>query len=102
MAYLALLENGANRRNRREQVFRGQQDLLANYDEWLIRLPQPVLLHLIAKLGSALERIFNPESCYPSLATSADFHRPCSFVFPPVCDLSVDINIYYGHFAEYL
>lgn len=59
MAYLALLEDVANGRIRRERVFRDQQDLLANDDEWLMsrfRLPRAVLLHLIAELGPALER----------------------------------------------
>ena len=59
MAYLALLEDLANGRIRRERVFRDQQDLLSNDNEWLMsrfRLPQAVLLQLIAELGLALER----------------------------------------------
>ena len=59
MAYLALLEDVANGRIRRERLFRDQQDLLSNDDEWLMsrfRLPRVVLLQLIAELGSVLER----------------------------------------------
>lgn len=59
MAWLALLEDVANRRIRRERVFRVHEDLLANPDEWLISrfsLPRPVLQDLITELAPALER----------------------------------------------
>lgn len=59
MAYLALLEDVANRRLRRERIFRDQQDPLANDDEWLMsrfRLPRAVLLDLCAVLSPALQR----------------------------------------------
>ncbi|KAJ4923071.1 hypothetical protein JOQ06_027807 [Pogonophryne albipinna] len=59
MADLALLEDLANGRVRRERNFRDQQDLLANDDEWLMsrfRLPRAVLLELCAVLGPALQR----------------------------------------------
>lgn len=59
MAYLALLEDVANARLRRERIFRDQLDLLANDDEWLMsrfRLPRAVLLDLCAVLGPALQR----------------------------------------------
>ncbi len=59
MAYLALLEDVAHGRLRRERVFRDQQDLLANDDEWLMsrfRLPRAVLLDICHALGPALQR----------------------------------------------
>jgi len=58
MAALALLEDIANRRIRRERVFRDQTDLLAHDDDWLMsrfRLPRALLLELCAELGPALE-----------------------------------------------
>ena len=59
MAALALLEDIANGRIRRERVFRDQTDLLAHDDDWLMsrfRLPWAILLELCAELGPALER----------------------------------------------
>ena len=59
MAALALLEDIANGHIRRERVFREQEDLLANHDNWLMsrfRLPRPVLLQLCTELRWALER----------------------------------------------
>ncbi|KAI4827554.1 hypothetical protein KUCAC02_030942 [Chaenocephalus aceratus] len=58
MADLALLEDLANGRVRRERHFRDQQDLLDNNDEWLMsrfRLPRAVLLELCAVVGRRLE-----------------------------------------------
>ena len=59
MAYLALLEDVAHGRLRRERVFRDQQDLLAYDDQWLVsrfRLPHAVILDLCQALGPALQR----------------------------------------------
>lgn len=59
MADLALLEDVANGRIRSERIFRQQEDLLANEDEWLMsrfRLPRAVLLDLCGLLGPALQR----------------------------------------------
>ena len=59
MDALALLEDYANRRIRRERVFSDHTDLLAHDDEWLIsrfEFPRAVLLDLCAELGPALER----------------------------------------------
>ncbi|KAL6478452.1 hypothetical protein MHYP_G00142870 [Metynnis hypsauchen] len=59
MAALALLEDLANGRIRRERVFRDHYDFLAHDDDWLIsrfRFPRAVLLELCAELGPVLER----------------------------------------------
>uniref|UniRef100_A0A8C9ZM49 Putative nuclease HARBI1 n=1 Tax=Sander lucioperca TaxID=283035 RepID=A0A8C9ZM49_SANLU len=59
MAALALLEDIANRRIRREREFRDQTDLLAHDDDWLMsrfRLPKAILLELCTELGPALQR----------------------------------------------
>ncbi|KAL6467905.1 hypothetical protein MHYP_G00235820 [Metynnis hypsauchen] len=59
MAALALLEDIANGRTRRERVFRDHYDFLAHDDDWLIsrsRFPRAVLLELCAELGPVLER----------------------------------------------
>ncbi|KAL6472422.1 hypothetical protein MHYP_G00186100 [Metynnis hypsauchen] len=59
MAALALLEDLANGRIRRERVFRYHYDFLAHDDDWLIsrfRFPRAVLLELCAELGPVLER----------------------------------------------
>ncbi|KAL6457326.1 hypothetical protein MHYP_G00342890 [Metynnis hypsauchen] len=59
MAALALLEDLANGRIRRERVFRDHYDFLAHDDVWLIsrfRFPRAVLLELCAELGPVLER----------------------------------------------
>uniref|UniRef100_A0A9J8AW41 Putative nuclease HARBI1 n=1 Tax=Cyprinus carpio carpio TaxID=630221 RepID=A0A9J8AW41_CYPCA len=59
MALLALLEDYANGRIRRERVFRDHDDFLAHDDDWLIsrfRFPRAVLLDLCAELGPVLER----------------------------------------------
>ncbi|KAL6487847.1 hypothetical protein MHYP_G00044730 [Metynnis hypsauchen] len=59
MAALALLEDIANGRIRRERVFRDHYDFLAHDDDWLIsrfRFPRAVLLELCAELGPVLER----------------------------------------------
>lgn len=59
MAHLALLEDLAEGRLRRERHFRDRHDLLANNDDWLIsrfRLPRAVLLDLCAELRPQLER----------------------------------------------
>ncbi|XP_026090023.1 putative nuclease HARBI1 [Carassius auratus] len=59
MAALALLEDIANGRIRRERVFRDHNDFLAQDDDWLIsrfRFPRAVLLELCAELGPNLER----------------------------------------------
>ncbi|KAL6466706.1 hypothetical protein MHYP_G00245100 [Metynnis hypsauchen] len=59
MAALALLEDRANGRIRRERVFRDHYDVLAHDDDWLIsrfRFPRAVLLELCAELGPVLER----------------------------------------------
>ena len=59
MAALALLEDMANGRIWREQIFRDRQDLLANDDEWLMsrfRLPKAVLLDLCVVVGPTLQR----------------------------------------------
>uniref|UniRef100_A0A8C9Z230 Putative nuclease HARBI1 n=1 Tax=Sander lucioperca TaxID=283035 RepID=A0A8C9Z230_SANLU len=59
MALLALLEDYANGRIRRERVFRDHDDLLAHDDDWLIglfRFPRAVLLDLCTELGPVLER----------------------------------------------
>ncbi|KAL6468330.1 hypothetical protein MHYP_G00240070 [Metynnis hypsauchen] len=59
MAALALLEDVANGRIRREHVFRDHYDFLAHDDDWLIshfRFPRAVLLELCAELGPVLER----------------------------------------------
>ncbi|XP_060766174.1 putative nuclease HARBI1 [Neoarius graeffei] len=59
MAWLALLEDAANGRIRRERVFRDYTDFLAHDDDWLIsrfRLPRAILLELCAELGPGLER----------------------------------------------
>lgn len=56
--WLALLENVANGRLWGERVFRDQQDLLANDDEWLMSrflFPWAVLLDLCVALGPALQ-----------------------------------------------
>uniref|UniRef100_A0A9J7Y678 Putative nuclease HARBI1 n=1 Tax=Cyprinus carpio carpio TaxID=630221 RepID=A0A9J7Y678_CYPCA len=59
MALLALLEDYANGRIRRERVFRDHDDFLAHDDDWLISrftFPRAVLLDLCAELGPVLER----------------------------------------------
>ena len=59
MAALALLEDIANGRIRRERVFRDHNDFLAQDDDWLIsyfRFPRAILLELCAELGPNLER----------------------------------------------
>ncbi|KAL6481077.1 hypothetical protein MHYP_G00091570 [Metynnis hypsauchen] len=59
MAALALLEDLANGRIRRERLFRDHYDFLAHDDVWLIsrfRFPRAVLLELCAELGPVLER----------------------------------------------
>ncbi|KAL6466678.1 hypothetical protein MHYP_G00244820 [Metynnis hypsauchen] len=59
MAALALLEDLANGRIRRERLFRDHYDVLAHDDVWLIsrfRFPRAVLLELCAELGPVLER----------------------------------------------
>ncbi|KAL6488228.1 hypothetical protein MHYP_G00019690 [Metynnis hypsauchen] len=59
MAALALLEDIANGRSRRERVFRDHYDFLAHDDDWLIsrfRFPRAVLLELCAEFGPVLER----------------------------------------------
>ncbi|KAL6486323.1 hypothetical protein MHYP_G00057150 [Metynnis hypsauchen] len=59
MAALALLEDIANGRIRRERVFRDHYDFLAHDDDSLIsrfRFPRAVLLELCAELGPVLER----------------------------------------------
>ncbi|KAL6459042.1 hypothetical protein MHYP_G00325140 [Metynnis hypsauchen] len=59
MAALALLEDIASGRIRRERVSRDHYDFLAHDDDWLIsrfRFPRAVLLELCAELGPVLER----------------------------------------------
>ncbi|XP_062373197.1 putative nuclease HARBI1 [Sardina pilchardus] len=59
MAVLALLEDVANGRIRRERVYHDYHDFLAHDDDWLIsrfRLPRAILLELCAELGPRLER----------------------------------------------
>lgn len=59
MDALALLEDFANGRLRRERVFRDHDDFLAHDDDWLIsrfRLPRAMLLELCAELGPTLQR----------------------------------------------
>ncbi|KAL6460876.1 hypothetical protein MHYP_G00308420 [Metynnis hypsauchen] len=59
MAALALLEDLANGRIRRERLFRDHYDFLAHDDDWLIsrfRVPRAVLLELCAELGPVLKR----------------------------------------------
>ncbi|KAL6469081.1 hypothetical protein MHYP_G00226050 [Metynnis hypsauchen] len=59
MAALALREDIANGRIRRERVFCDHYDFLAHDDDWLIsrfRFPRAVLLELCAELGPVLER----------------------------------------------
>ncbi|XP_034550678.1 putative nuclease HARBI1 [Notolabrus celidotus] len=59
MDALALLEDVANGRIRRERVFRDHSDFLAQDDDWLIsrfRFRRAVLLDLCTELGPGLER----------------------------------------------
>nr|XP_055063040.1 putative nuclease HARBI1 isoform X2 [Misgurnus anguillicaudatus] len=59
MAYLALLEDLANRALRRERVFKDRADLLGESTEWLLsryRFPRNILLDLCRDLGPTLER----------------------------------------------
>ncbi|KAL1246744.1 hypothetical protein QQF64_034323 [Cirrhinus molitorella] len=59
MDVLALLEDFANGRLRRERVFRDHEDFLAHDDESLIsrfRSPRAMLLDLCAELGPTLQR----------------------------------------------
>ncbi|KAL2086050.1 hypothetical protein ACEWY4_017109 [Coilia grayii] len=59
MAVLALLEDIANGRIRRERVFHDHNDFLAHDDDWLIsrfRFPRAILLELCAELSPGLER----------------------------------------------
>lgn len=59
MAALALSEDIANGRIRREQVFRDHNDFLAQDDDWLIsrfKFPRAILLEFCAELGPNLER----------------------------------------------
>ena len=68
MALLALLEDHANGRVRRERVFRDHNDLLAHDDDWLMsrfRFPRAMLLDLCAELGPALERATHRNHAIP-------------------------------------
>ncbi|KAK0131717.1 putative nuclease HARBI1 [Merluccius polli] len=63
MAALALLEDLANGAIRRERVFREREDLLANDDNWLKPISNPIqisksyiLLEICTELGPGLER----------------------------------------------
>ncbi|CAM4681805.1 unnamed protein product [Leuciscus chuanchicus] len=70
MADLALLEDVANGRIRSERIFRQQEDLLANEDEWLMsrfQLPRAVLLDLCGLLGPVLQRSTRRNHAVPVL-----------------------------------
>ncbi|KAL2095648.1 hypothetical protein ACEWY4_007796 [Coilia grayii] len=59
MAVLALLEDIANGRIRRERVFHDHNDFLAHDDDWLIsrfKFKRAILLELCAELSPGLER----------------------------------------------
>ncbi len=85
MDALALLEDLANGRIRRERVFRDHQDFLAHDNDWLIsrfRLPRALLLDLCAELGPVLERPTHRNHAIPvqlQVLTTLGFLATCSY-----------------------
>jgi len=85
MAYSALLEDVVDGRLWREQIFRDQQDLLANDDEWLMsrfRLLRVVLLDLCAALGPTLQRRTRRNQTVPVLHSVAQLKNVHTDVDP--------------------
>lgn len=60
---MALLEDYANERIRRERVFREHEDFLADWLISRVRFPRAVLLDLCAELGPVLANMSEP--CHP-------------------------------------